>query len=122
MYKRQYFFIIIVAGHESKALTLGLLAPVIAGFYLIFRKKYLWGVCLTMLYTAFGLYKHPQMSYYIFMMIGVLAIAEIWQHIKEKRFKDMAIALSLFVFSVLIGAGTGYGKDVYKRQIHGENP
>ena len=105
-----YFFIIIVAGHESKALTLGLLAPVIAGFYLIFRKKYLWGVCLTMLYTAFGLYKHPQMSYYIFMMIGVLAIAEIWQHIKEKRFRDMSIAIVLFALSVLVGAGTGYGK------------
>lgn len=105
-----YFFIIIVAGHESKALTLGLMAPVIAGFYLIFRKKYIWGICLTMLYTAFGLYKHPQMSYYIFMMIAVLALAEIWQHIKEKRFKDMAIAISLFAISVLIGAGTGYGK------------
>ena len=104
-----YFFIIIVAGHETKALALGLMAPVIAGFYLIFRKKYLWGVCLTMLFTALGFYKHPQMSYYIFMMIGVLAIAEIWQHIKEKRFKDMAIAISLFVLSVLIGAGTGYG-------------
>ena len=104
-----YFFIIIVAGHESKALTLGLMAPVIAGFYLIFRKRYLWGICLTMLYTAFGLFKHPQMSYYIFMMIGVLAIGEIWQHIKEKRFKDMAIAIFLFVMSVLIGAGTGYG-------------
>jgi hypothetical protein len=34
-----YFFIIIVAGHESKALTLGLLAPVIAGFYLIFARN-----------------------------------------------------------------------------------
>lgn len=104
-----YFFIIIVAGHETKALTLGLMAPVIAGFYLIFQKKYLWGVCLTMLFTAFGLYAHPQMSYYIFMMIGVLAIGEIWQHIKEKRLKDMAIAISLFALSVLIGAGTGYG-------------
>ena len=104
-----YFFIIIVAGHETKALTLGLMAPVIAGFHLIFRKKYLWGVCLTMLFTALGLYKHPQMSYYIFMMMGVLAVAEIWQHIREKRFKDMAIALSLFAVSVLIGAGTGYG-------------
>lgn len=104
-----YFFIIIVAGHESKALTLGLMAPVIAGFYLIFQKKYLWGVCLTMLFTALGIYNHPQMAYYIFMMIGVLAIVEIWQHIKEKQFKDMAIAVFLFVLSVIIGAGTGYG-------------
>lgn len=104
-----YFFIIIVAGHETKALTLGLMAPVIAGFHLIFKKKYLWGICLTMLYTALGLYKHPQMSYYIFLMIGVLALAEIWQHIKDKRFKDLVIAISLFTISVLIGAGTGYG-------------
>ncbi len=104
-----YFFIIIVAGHETKALTLGLMAPVIAGFYLIFRKKYLWGISLTMLFTALGLYKHPQMSYYIFLMIAVLALAEIWQHIKEKRFRDLAIAISLFAISVLIGAGTGFG-------------
>ena len=33
-------FIIIAAGHNSKVVALGLLAPVIAGFYLIFQKKY----------------------------------------------------------------------------------
>lgn len=103
-----YFFIIIVAGHETKAMTLGYMAPVIAGFFLIFRKKYLWGVPLVMLYTSFGLYRHPQMAYYIFMMIGIFAIAEIVVHLREKRYKDLAVGVLLFAASLFVGAGTGY--------------
>ena len=44
-----YFFLIIPAGHETKALTLGMMAPVIGGFFLIFRKNYGWGAALVML-------------------------------------------------------------------------
>src|SRR5574344_50114 len=36
-----YFFIIIAAGHNAKALSIGLMAPVIAGFYLIYNRKYI---------------------------------------------------------------------------------
>ena len=66
---------IIPAGHNTKAATIGWMAPVIAGFYLIFQKKYGWGIILTMVYTCLGLMLHPQMSYYICMLIGVLFIA-----------------------------------------------
>ncbi|MDR0438332.1 MAG: hypothetical protein LBH22_08555, partial [Bacteroidales bacterium] len=38
-----YFFILLEAGHESKALALGFLAAVIGGFKLIYDQKYLWG-------------------------------------------------------------------------------
>ena len=47
-----YFFLIIPAGHETKALTLGMMAPVIGGFFLIFRKNYGWGAALVMLYSS----------------------------------------------------------------------
>lgn len=105
-----YFFIIIPAGHESKAYTLGLMAPVVAGFFLIFRKKYGWGVSLTMVYAALGLMKHPQMSYYIFMMLGVFAVAEVAIHIREKRVKDLCLGALIFLLSLGIGVGTGYAK------------
>lgn len=105
-----YFFIIIVAGHETKAMTLGYMAPVMAGFFLIFRKRYLWGVPLVMLYTSIGLYRHPQMAYYIFMMIGICAIAEIFIHIREKRYKELIIGVVLFGGALLVGAGTGYSE------------
>ena len=103
-----YFLIIIPAGHNTKATTIAFMSIVIAGFYLIFQKKYGLGVILTMIFTTVGFYPHPQMSYYIFMFIGCLFIAEIYIHIKEKRYKDLVVATLLFVASVGVGMGTGF--------------
>lgn len=103
-----YFFLIIPAGHETKAQTLALMAPVIGGFFLIFRKKRVAGAAMVMLFSSMGLMKHPQMSYYMIMMMGVFGIAEIYIHCKEKRYKDILISLAVFVVSIGVGFGTGY--------------
>lgn len=103
-----YFFIIIQAGHNNKVLGLAYMAPVFAGFMLLFRKKYAWGTILTLLFSAFGLMVHPQMTYYIFMLIGVMLFAELFIHIKEKRMKDFFVAMLLFAACVGVGAGTRY--------------
>ena len=103
-----YFFIIVAAGHNSKALTLGYLAPVIGGFFLIFRKRYFWGISLTMLFTAIGFMLHPQMSYYIMLMLAVFGIAEIVIHVREKRVRDLVVGVLLFAASWAVGIGTGY--------------
>ena len=103
-----YFFLIIPAGHETKALTLGMMAPVIGGCFLIFRKNYGWGAALVMLYSSIGMMKHPQMSYYLFMMMGLFCIAELYLHIKEKRLKDLGIAVAVFALALAVGVGTGY--------------
>lgn len=102
-----YFYIIEPAGHHTKAWSIALMAVVAAGFFLIFRKKYGLGVSLTMIFTAMGFSPHPQMAYYMFMMIGVIYIAELYIHIKEKRYKDLAISTALFAVSVIVGIGTG---------------
>ena len=103
-----YFFVILAAGHATKAQSLGFLAPIIGGFFLIFRKKYYWGVPLVVLYSSIGLMRHPQMSYYIFLMLGIFAIAEIYIHIKEKKYKDLAIALVLICAAIGISLGPRY--------------
>lgn len=102
-----YFFIIEAAGHNGKAWSIAMMSVVLGGFYLIFRKRYGWGVVLTMIFTAMGFSPHPQMAYYMFMLIGLLFIVEIWQHIREKRYKDLVLATVLFAGSVLVGMGTG---------------
>lgn len=102
-----YFFIIVQAGHNSKTSSIALISVVAAGFFLIFRKRYGLGVVLTMLFTAIGFGNHPQMSYYLFMMIGLFFFAELYTHIKEKRYKDLAIGSALFFGSLFIGLGTG---------------
>lgn len=103
-----YFYIIIPAGHFTKACGIAMMAPVLAGFYLIFQKRYLLGALLTMLYVCLGFMMHPQMSYYYLLLIGVLFCAELYIHAKEKRWKDLGIACALFVGSLLVGLGTGY--------------
>ena len=100
-----YFIVIIAASHNSKTSTIALMSVVLAGFYLIYRKKYGIGVILTMVFTAVGFTAHPQMAYYIFMLIGLLWFAELALHLKEKRFRDFLIATGLFVCALGIGFG-----------------
>ncbi|MBR1991934.1 MAG: YfhO family protein [Bacteroidales bacterium] len=100
-----YFFLIIPAGHTVKAMALAFLPVIIGGFYLIFQKKYGWGIILTMVYSSFALMFHPQMTYYIFMLIGIFAIAELYIHIREKRWKDLLVGMAAFAFALGIGIG-----------------
>lgn len=102
-----YFIVIIAAGHNGKTSTIALISVVMAGLYLIFRKKYGLGAIFVMLFSAIGFSTHPQMAYYLFMMMGLLWIAELWIHIREKMFKDMIVATAIFVLSLGIGLGTG---------------
>ena len=101
-----YFFLIIPAGHVTKAMALGFLAPVIGGFYAIFRKQYWLGAPLVMLYGILGITLHPQMTYYIFMLIGIMACAELYIHIKDKAWKDLGISLGVLALSLLLVVGT----------------
>ena len=101
-----YFLLIIPAGHMTKAAALGFLAPVIGGFYAIFRKQYWLGAPLVVLYGILSLTLHPQMTYYIFMLIGVLACAELYIHIREKRWKDLGISVGVLAISLLLVFGT----------------
>ena len=101
-----YFFLIIPAGHVTKAAALGFLAPVIGGFYAIFRKQYWLGAPLVTLYGILSLTLHPQMTYYTFMLIGVMACAELYIHIKDKAWKDLGISVGVLAISLLLVFGT----------------
>lgn len=101
-----YFFLIIPAGHITKAVGLGFLAPMIGGFYAIFRKKYWLGAPLITIYGILGITMHPQMTYYVCMLLGVMAIAELYIHISEKRWKDLGIGVGTLIICGLLIFGT----------------
>ena len=101
-----YFFLIIPAGHVTKAVALGFLAPVIGGFYAIFRKQYWLGAPLMVLYGILSITLHPQMTYYIFMLIGIMACAELYIHIKEKAWKDLGISVGVVALCLLLIVGS----------------
>ena len=90
-----YFFIIIPAGHMSKAFALGGLAPIFGGIYAIFRKRYWLGIPLLLIYGSYAIVLHPQMSYYVFLLIGVCCIAELYMHIRDKQWKALGINIGI---------------------------
>ena len=101
-----YFLVIIGAGHGGKTMAIAFISAVAAGFRLIYQKHYLAGAICVILFIAMGLTPHPQMAYYIFMMIGLFFLAEVVIHAREKRWKDLGIATAVFLVALGIGLGT----------------
>jgi len=100
-----YFLVIIPAGHITKTSTIALMAMAIGGFHLIYRKRYGPGALLTAFPVAIAFVNHPQMGYYICMLIGILFFAELYIHIKERRMKDFGLATLVFALALLTGFG-----------------
>ena len=103
-----YFMLIIPAGHMTKAFALGALAPIIGGTYALFRKKYWLGIALILFYAPYGILLHPQMTYYIGMLLGVMVIAEIIIACQSKDWKGLAISLAIMIASVGLIYGSRY--------------
>ena len=111
-----YFIVIIPAGHMTKASTIAIISLTVGGFHLIFKRKYALGFILTSLPVAIAFVNHIQMSYYIYMMIGVMFIAELYIHIKEKRIKDFIISTTIFAGSVVLGFGASSASILASRE------
>ena len=74
-----YFFIILGAGHLSKAHAIGYMAPVMAGIILAFRGKYLWGGILTAIALALEILSgHLQITYYLLILVIVYGIYTVY--------------------------------------------
>lgn len=103
-----YFFLIIPAGHMSKAFALGGLAPLIGGFYAVFRKRYWLGIPMLLIFGPYAILCHPQMTYYVGMLLGVMGIAEIVIACQEKDWKGLGINLSLLILCLGLMYGTRF--------------
>jgi hypothetical protein len=80
-----YFFIILEAGHNSKAAAIGYMAPVLAGVVLAYRGRILLGGALTALFLALEILSgHPQITYYLLIMVLIYGITELIRHAKEQ--------------------------------------
>jgi hypothetical protein len=80
-----YFFIIIDAGHNSKAHAIAYMAPVMAGIILTMRKKYLLGGILTAVFLSLEIEaNHPQITYYLLMIVVLYGIFQIIDAFRNK--------------------------------------
>ena len=82
-----YLFIVMGAGHNSKAVAMAYMAPVIAGIIMTYKGKYLWGAVLTAISLALEIRAgHIQITYYLFMIVLIMVIAEFIETIKTKKY------------------------------------
>ncbi|MDR1224642.1 MAG: hypothetical protein LBL07_17455 [Tannerella sp.] len=93
-----YNLIIIEAGHVNKGLVMATMAPVLGGIILCYRKKYLWGIITTLVFAGINVvWGHQQISYYLLLMIIILAVVYLIYAIKEKTLKDYFISSGILV-------------------------
>ena len=99
-----YFLIIIAAGHIWKVWALAYLPPMIAGLVLAYRGKYLWGLLLTAVFTAFEINaNHVQMTYYYLFIIFFLIIAWLIDAIRMKQMERFLKATAVCAAGAAIG-------------------
>ena len=116
-----YFLIIIAAGHIWKVWALAYLPPMIAGVVLAYRGKYLWGLLLTAVFTAFEINaNHVQMTYYYLFVILAMVIAWLVEAVREKQlarfFKATAVCLVGAAIGVCINLSNLYHTWQYSKE------
>lgn len=100
-----YNFVIIAAGHNSKAIAIAYMAPVLAGILLTFRGKWLAGAALTAIALSLQIRaNHPQITYYTLMMVFVLGASELFFAIREKEIKKLLSVVGILVLAAGLGA------------------
>lgn len=103
-----YFYIIIAAGHNGKVHTIAYFAPLLAGLLLIFlRQKYFLGFVITTLAMALQLAaNHPQMTYYLFIALGIFFLSEfIRVVVKKLPFKPFLISTAIAALAMGLAVG-----------------
>ena len=116
-----YFFIIIQAGHMTKAHAIAYLPMVVASVIYTYRGKLLLGGALTALTVALELYSnHLQITYYLIFILIFIGLYQFFQDYKSKNLPSFFKRSGVLILAALLGTGTcftrlkttmDYGKD-----------
>jgi len=101
-----YNFIIMVAGHNSKAITIAYMAPLIGSVFLAFRDQRLLGSLLTAFFLSLAVRaNHVQILYYTVIILIFLALVELIFSIKEKEITSFLKTSGLLLAAAAIAVG-----------------
>lgn len=101
-----YLIIILGVGHNAKAHAIAYMPLVVAGFILVFRKKYLHGGILTMLAVALEINaNHFQMTYYLLLFLMVFSVYFLYRLYEEKDLKSLPKIFITFAVAVTLAIG-----------------
>ncbi len=115
-----FTFQILAAGHNTQAIALAYMAPMIGGIYYAYRYDAIKGA----LFTAFMLSleitaNHPQITYYAMICLLIFVITEFVYSIKEKTFLKFLKTSAILIFPFIIAIGVNFG-NLYTIQEYGK--
>lgn len=96
--------ILIVAGHDTKLLAIAYAPALLGAVLLLFDKKYVSGFVLTCLFATLHITQnHQQISYYLFIIIGIITLFFIARWAREKDLLHGAKAIGLAALAAALG-------------------
>src|SRR5665811_1555685 len=122
-----FFFQILGAGHNTQAIALAYMAPMIGGIYYTYRRDALKGALFTAFILALEIQaNHPQITYYALICLMIFGIVEFVYSLKNnsviKFLKTSALLIIPFVIAVGINFASLYTTYEYgKYSIRGKS-
>lgn len=101
-----YLIVILGVGHNAKAHAIAYMPLVVAGFIMVFQKRYLFGGILTMLAVALEINaNHFQMTYYLLFLLMTLGLYFSYKINTEKDFKSLPKIIGTFFVAIVLAVG-----------------
>jgi hypothetical protein len=105
-----FFFQILVAGHNTQAIALAYMAPMIGGMYYAYRHDAIKGALLTAFTLSLEITaNHPQITYYAMICLLVFVIIEFIFSLKEKTFPKFLKTSLILIVPIIIAIGINFG-------------
>jgi len=102
-----YFFIIIMAGHMTKAHAIAYVPMVVAAVLYTYRGRMLLGGVLTALAVALELYaNHLQITYYLVLMLILIGLVQFVKDFKANNLTDFSKRSGILILAALLASAT----------------
>ncbi len=93
----------IEAGHNTKVLAMGFMAPTLAGVVRAWKGQFLQGAAITALFLSLCIdANHLQITYYLFLCIGFTGLFFLVQCVRDKNWKTFLSGSTVVVMSCLL--------------------
>lgn len=101
-----YNLIIIAAGHNSKAITIAYMAPLIGSVFLAFREKRIAGGLLTAFFLSLAVRaNHIQILYYTLIILLFLGVVELVYSIRNRQLMGFLKTFGVLLIAAAIAIG-----------------
>lgn len=99
-----YYFIILEAGHNTKAHAIGYMAPVLAGIIWAYRGKFLFGGAVAALFLALEIdANHVQITYYLGFLVLFMVFVFAFRAVREKKVNEFVKASVVLLIAAVLG-------------------